>query len=226
MAPLHISYRVVSVLAMVLASSAIVRAQKPNPSPKLPFVRVRWSDTTLHITYQGKKIDHDFRESAPGPDVPEYKRFEPSTIATVKTQRLFEKEGQVFMLLDVRGPSRGPEAAMSYCGAGEEKALVLFHSDSDGLLEEPQVVNYESCLYTIGDPDDSSEDATPASPGAKQPFVKVLSFTRMRGPADPKDFAVNRDLVTVEARFDPNHPEQGLATQEKVEDYKAAIHSP
>jgi len=223
MAPLHISYRVVFVLAIVLVCSAVGRAQKPDPSPKLPFVRVRWSDTTLHITYQGKKIDHDFRESAPDPDVPEYKRFEPSTINTVKTQRLLEKGGQVFMLLDLRGPSRGPEAAMSYCGAGEEKALALFHLDSDGLLEEPQVVNYESCLYTIGDPDDS-EDATPASPSAREPFAKVLSFTRMRGPADPKDFAVNRDLVTVEARFDPRHPELGLAVKEKVEDYKTATH--
>jgi hypothetical protein len=46
----------------------------------------------------------------------------------------------------------------------------------------------------------------------------------MRGPADPKDFAVNRDLVTVEARFDPGHPELGLAVKEKVEDYKTATH--
>jgi len=193
--------------------SATGTAQKPGPSPKVPFVRVRWSDTTLHITYQGKIVDHDFRESAPDEDRPEYRRFWPGAIDTVKTQRLFENDGQVFMLLDVRGPSRGPEAAGSYCGAGEEKALVLFHLDSDGLLEEPQVVNYESCLYTIGAPDDSSEDASPASSSSKQLVVKMFSFTRMRGPADPKDFAVNRDLVTVEARFDPGHPKLGLLVE-------------
>ena len=215
-------HRIAFLIVVALISPAAGVAQKAS-SPRVPFVRVRWSDTTLHITYQGKKIDHDFRESEPDQDGPEYRKFQPGGIGRVKTERLLQKNGQVFMLLDVQGSSRGPEAAGGYCGAGEEKALVMFHMDSDGLLEEPQVLTYESCLYTIGSPDDSSNEGSSPALSSRQALVKVFSFTRMRGLADPKDFAVNRDMVTVEVQFDPGHPELGLVAKEKAEDYKTAI---
>lgn len=99
--------------------------------------------------------------------------------------------------------------------------MALFRFDSEGLLDEPQVVNYESCLLNIGI-DDSLEESAPATLSSNESYVKVFSFTRMRGPADPKDFAVNRDSVTVETRFHPLHPELGLVTKEKVEDYKSS----
>ncbi len=46
-------------------------------------------------------------------------------VDTVKTDYLAEKQNVVYMILDVRGPSRGPQAAMSYCGAGTEGAIGL-----------------------------------------------------------------------------------------------------
>ena len=208
-------------LAFLLLCPASGAAQTGVPQLKVPFVRVRWSGTTLHVTYQAQKIDHDFRDARPNQSKPEYEQFSPYQIESVKTQRLLEKDGTVYMLLDLRGPSRGPEAASSYCGAGTEKALVLLKMDFEGLLEEPQVVNYESCLMTIGT-DAEEDDSQSLSPSSTQPIVKVVSFTRMGGPADPKDFATNRNLVTLEIRFDPARPEAGLATKEKVEDYKTA----
>jgi hypothetical protein len=215
--------RILPVFALLLSSLG-VSAQKITPA-KVPFVRVRWSATTLHITYQTAKIDHDFSESLPDQSKPEFERFWLHEIHNVRTQRLLEKGGRVYMLLDIEGPSRGPEGASHYCGAGTEKALALFQLDSEGLLDEPQVVNYESCLLTI-EPPDASENSGPTPLSSKQPFVKVFTLTRMRGPADPRDFAVNRDLVTVETRFDPLRPERGLVTKEKVEHYKSAAAKP
>ena len=215
--------RTAVLLFAALMHSGLAAAQKPTSSSNVPFVRVRWSDAVLHITYRGKKIDHDFHQSGRNENGPEYKRFWPSAIESVRTQRLLEKDSKVFVLLDVQGRSRGPEAANSYCGAGKEKALVLLQLGSEGFLQQPQAVSYESCLYTIGDLEDSAEDLSPPARSSQEPVVKVFSLTRMRGPADPKDFAANRDMVTVEVKFDPAHAELGLLATEKVEDYKAAI---
>jgi len=201
--------------------SPSLTAQTPDSSSKVPFVRVRWNETTLHITYLGKQIEHDVSTNG---------NFVGVAIRKVTTQRLFESNGQLFMLLDVEGPSRGPTAAMGYCGAGEEKALVLFRMDADGLLVEPQVVNYESCFRSIESLDDQEsegerKDTKPAPITSHTPVEKGFTYTRLRGPADPKDYAANREWVTVEVTFDPVHPELGLVTKEYVVGHKTSASS-
>jgi hypothetical protein len=208
---------ILSLLVLLPFSPVGVLGQ--TASAKVPYVRVRWSGATLHITYQTAKIDHDFSEPAADQSQPEYASLFLFAIDKVRTQRLLEKDGKVYMLLDIEGPSRGPAGANSQCGAGTERALALFRFDSEGLLEEPAVVSYESCFLNIG-LEDSSDDSSLTSLNSKEPFVKEFSLFRVSGPA-------KQDLqrVTVDARFDPLHPEFGLVTKEEVGNYKSPAKS-
>ena len=211
MAARRILYPVCCLLFFGLA----VSAQK-TAADKVPFVRVRWTAATLHITYQKTKIDCDFLESPPDQSKPEYERFWFREIDEVRTRRLLEKDGKVYLLLDIEGPSVG--GGNANCGAGTEKALALFRFDSEGLLDEPRVINYESCFQTIGQGDSPEEhSATPIS--SKQLFVKVFSFMRQRR-------ADELDPVTVEVSFDPVHPELGLLMKESGEGSKAPTNRP
>lgn len=209
MATLQILYPVWLLVLFGLAASA-----QKTAIGKVPFVRVRWTAATLHITYEKTKIDHDFRESPPDQSKPEYERFWLSGIDKVRTQRLLEKDGKVYMLLDIEGPSVG--GGNSNCGAGTEKALVLFRFDAEGLLEEPRVANYESCFLTIGQGDFAEGPGTTLI-SSRQPFVQIFSFMR-QGRSDALD------PVTVEARFDPVHPELGLVIKESGD--KAVTNQP
>jgi len=207
--------RNLSFLAL-LALLSISRWTAAQAALKTPFVRVRWSEATLHITFQTARIDHDFRESDPNLSKPEYERFWLAWIDAAHTRRLLEKGGRVYMLLDVEGPSVG--GGNANCGAGTEKALGLFVFDSEGLFEEPRVINYESCFQNIGQEDVPGYKEEPSSTpmSSRQSFVQAFSLRR-EGQPDP---------ITVEVKFDPLHPELGLIVKENPGDPKTGVPLP
>jgi hypothetical protein len=59
--------------------------------------------------------------------------------------------GEYFLLLDAQGPSRGPESATGYCGAGREAYLLWFRLGPALVPLEAAVEPYESCLENAGE---------------------------------------------------------------------------
>jgi len=180
-----------------------------------PFVRVRWKETTVHITYRGKALEYNF-----GDATAERNRKKPYTslflagIDTLKTMYLGEEDGSVYMLLNISGPSRGPAAASSMCGAGTESALVLFMFDREGELEEPSVVLYDSCISTI-EPKAGDDD----SPHVEEETGKIVTtfiYFRQLKKYDVRKPQAEYPMgeVTVHAAFDPRQPKRGFVIEE------------
>ena len=180
-----------------------------------PFVRVRWKEATVHITYKGKAFEQNFRDASEQRVAGKpYARLFLADIAALKTMYLGDKNGSVYMLLDITGPSRGPGGGSSFCGAGTESALVLFHFDEEGELEEPSGISYESCISTI-DPK-TGEDDRPHADDESQKIVTTFVYYRKLKDYDlrkaPPPDATGE--VTVQATFDPKQPERGIMTEE------------
>jgi hypothetical protein len=180
-----------------------------------PFVRVRWKEVTLNITYKGRSFEHNLRENSEEriPGKP-YSRFFVADIAAIKTMYLSEENGSVYMLLDITGPSRGPGAASSFCGAGTESALVLFHFDQEGVIEEPSAISYESCVSTIETK--AGEDDRPHVDDETHKIVTTFIYYRQLKNYDLRNAPPPDAMggVTVRATFDPKQPERGIVTEE------------
>ena len=178
-----------------------------------PFVRVRWNDAKVHIVYKGKAMEYNFQDPSAGRSTKPYSALYLADIDSIKTMYLAEKNGAVLMLLNISGPSRGRAAASGFCGAGMERALVLFKFDQQGEIETPSVVRYESCLATI-EPKTGEDDAPHAEEdgriAATLVYFRELRKYDMRKP--PPDDAFGE--VTVHVFFDPAQPDRGLVIKE------------
>lgn len=200
--------RYLAVGLLLVCSTALQAGDKP-------FVRVRWKDTTVYISYQGKALEYNFGDAAA-----EQNQNKPYTslfladIDTLKTMYLGEEDGSVYMLLNISGPSRGAAGASGMCGAGTESALVLFMFDREGELEEPSVVRYDSCFATIelkaGQDDSPHVDEETGKIVTTFLYYRQLKKYDMRKP--PPEDAMGE--VTVHAAFDPRQPKLGFAIEE------------
>lgn len=56
----------------------------------------------------------------------DYSQLFMAQINKITTDYLDQRNGTVYLLLNIEGNSRGQEAAMGQCGAGEEKAKGFF----------------------------------------------------------------------------------------------------
>jgi hypothetical protein len=209
----------ITIAVLLLCGSTVLCQHKP-------FVRVRWNDAKVHIVYKGKAMEYNFRNAqAVGPGKP-YSALYLADIDSVKTMYLAENNGAVSMLLNIAGPSRGQAAASSFCGAGMERALVLFKFDQQGEIEKPSVVLYESCLATI-EPKAGDEDAPHAEEDGEivTTFVyfRELKKYDLRKPPPNDAFAE----VTVHVSFDPAKLDRGLVIKEncRLRDSSAACPS-
>lgn len=180
------------ILFLALATSTLFAAEKP-------FVRVHWKGSTVRITYKEKLMEYNYGV----PD--ESGRFLVYVVDTVKTEYLTEKQNVVYMILDVRGPSRGPQSAMSYCGAGTEGAKILFTFDRQGEIKPPQISIYESCYLTLEPMMDDLQLAN-----GERALAKFEMY-----PAAPAGHSIIKDVVK---RFDPEHPEAGITSNETCTD--------
>jgi hypothetical protein len=181
-----------------------------------PFVRLQWNGAVIHIEYAGHA--YHYRFDSGGRSAGELFRQPPqvNSVEKAETVSLLEKGGIVYLLIHFEGPSRGPESAMHYCGAGQEEALALFAFSPTGEAKPPEFVLTRSCWVTIIDPD----------PGFHSPIdahmVGELSYFA------PGDDAGSSPTVDVHVAFDPDHPEAGLtfARRCRSEDGKSAVVCP
>ena len=175
-----------------------------------PLVRARWHGATLDLTYQGKTNSTSFGADAHPGTVP-YRSLLLYAITRARTLYLEEKEGRVYLVMDVSGPSRGPEAASSYCGAGSESALVLFVLDGNGQVRPPEFMRYESCFATI----EADSDGAPREADGKivTTFVFFRQLSKENVPVVAQGDPTGQ--ITVEATFDEARPEQGIEAAEK-----------
>jgi hypothetical protein len=101
-----------------------------------------------------------------------------------------------FVLIDVKGPSRSPDAAMHYCGAGTEEALVWLKLDDFGAVTASATLLYASCFRSI-------EDSVPEWGGPKHAQLRV----------HVADFHENTQR---DALYDRERPENGLQITSKA----------
>ncbi len=173
-----------------------------------PFVRVRWKGSELRISYKNKLMTYDYGDSEDAPELFLY------TIDKVRTAYLVEKDNVVYMILDVEGPSRGPEGAMSQCGAGTEAAKILFAFDSEGEVQSPEIVLYDSCYNNL---EPGVDNLTAISTEHRVAIAKFNTY--LSGPY----YHVITKSVT--KWFDPQNPKQGFTTTESCTDRDPASQS-
>ena len=180
-----------------------------------PFVRVRWKGESFRVTYKTAAMTYHLE---PGHGLwapPGYNELSMAQINKITTDYLEEKNGVVYMILNIEGNSRGEDGQIGQCGAGEEKGKGLFVFNEKGELKSPEFVVYQSCFSTI-DVDISNDE-----PPAVLPAGKLLAeFELFRHPALPPGMAPppqdphTTQLVTVRAYFNEEYPEIGMTSVE------------
>jgi len=178
-----------------------------------PFVRVKWNQATMRITYKDTTTSYTFNQP-PSTDEnnphPNYQKLFLYEVSKVTTDFLDEKDGVVYMVSDISGPSRGPQAASSMCGAGEEHAKAFFIFNAKGEIKPPSYILYDSCLFSIGESNEQ-EAATDTVHGK---LLKAIEFLRHEEPYNARMAEATDRLITVNVYFDPEHPELGLQAVE------------
>ena len=173
-----------------------------------PFVRVRWKGSQLRISYKNKLMAYDYGDSADAPEPFLY------AIDKVRTVYLVEKDNVVYMILDVEGPSRGPEGSNAQCGAGTEAAKILFVFDSQGEAQAPESVLYNSCYKNL-EPDE--DNLTPIGSANR---VAIAKFNTYLPGHD--NHVITKSVTTW---FDPQSPKHGFTTTESCTDRDTANQS-
>ena len=166
-----------------------------------PFVRVRWKNSKLLISYKNKQMTYNYGDPKNIGGLFLY------AIDKVKTEYLAENDAVVYMILDVQGPSRGPEGAMSQCGAGTEAAKILFAFNSNGEMREPKIALYQSCWKTV---ESDMEDSEVTNAIEEMTVAKFETYI-----AGSRGHVITKSVLT---RFDPENPKQGFISTEACTD--------
>lgn len=185
-------------LFVFFISASVFASQKP-------FVRVRWKGGELRIAYKNKLMTYDYSDPNDGRSLFLY------AIDKVTTDYLAEKDNVVYMILDVTGPSRGPESSMGQCGGGTEAAKILFAFNADGEIKPPQIVLYASCFQTL----EAEMDNLPKPDSTHgNPVAKFEAY-----PPAPSGHLIFKSIVNY---FNPEHPEAGITSTETCTDQEIA----
>jgi hypothetical protein len=173
-----------------------------------PLVRVRWRGSQLRISYKNKLMTYGYGDSE---DVPEPFLY---AIDKVRTDYLAEKKNVIYMILDVEGPSTGPEGSNAQCGAGTESAKILFVFDGQGEVRPPESVLYNSCYKNL----EPAEDILTAV--STEHRIAITKFnTYLPGP---NDHVITKSVT---GWFDPENPGHGFTTTESCTDRDPASQS-
>jgi hypothetical protein len=152
-------------------------------------------------------MTYDYGDSEDAPQLFLY------AIDKVKTDYLVEKDNVVYMILDVEGSS-GPQGSIAQCGAGTEAAKILFEFDSQGEVQTPEIVLYNSCYKNL-EPDMDNLTAI-----STEHRVAITKFTTYLPGSD--DHVITK---SVSKWFDPQNPKHGFTTTESCTDRDPASQS-
>jgi hypothetical protein len=148
----------------------------------------------LTMRWQGNTVT--FRDGGSSHELSIRDQFHAVRLEKVVLQSAKESQGQIYLLLDVTGPSKFPPDSHQ-CGAGTESDLIWLKVDKDWKLLDAKNFRYESCWSTI------SADDPPKWEGDT---LKVTVFSVTSGASK-----------TVAATYTYKHPEEGLKVVEVAE---------
>ena len=158
--------------------AGVAVAFQANPAPLGARLKLRWDEKTITVFEGGQK-----HVIALGDNVHAF------VLGSVKLQSAKEKDGFIYLVFDVTGPSRARRAVASgYCGAGEESNLIWVKLQLDWDLKKAQSFLYASCLESLEISDGPAWDGT---------TLEVRST----------DYRQNIDKI---ARYSLKQPEDGL----------------
>jgi hypothetical protein len=153
-------------------------------------LRVRWDG--LNIVVIKDQLRHTYDVS---------KQISAYALTSVKLLSAKTSGDFTYLLFDVKAQSRGPEAAMTYCGAGEERSLIWMKLDKDWNRMDSNNFVIESCFDTA-----ELEDGPDFSFNSSNLLV---AGTTTRDPRK-EDTIANRAWFHYEVRYSLQHPESGL----------------
>lgn len=154
-------------------------------------LRVRWNGFNITVIEGGARhhISVDGKINA-------------YALTSVKLLSAKAADGFVYLLFDVRGPSRGPEESEYYCGAGEERSLIWVQLDDEWDYYSSSSFAIESCW--------DNAELNDEGGGLKFDGPDLIARgTTFRDPATEntvKNFKLRRYEIT----YSLKHPESGL----------------
>jgi len=154
-------------------------------------LRVRWDGFNIIVIKDGAK--HAFDVS---------KDINAAALNSIKLLSAKEIGNFIYLLFDLSGYSRGPKAAMHYCGGGEERSLVWMKLDHAWKKADSQSFVIESC-WDNAELDEAGSDLTFSGPDL------IAKGSTMRDPGK-KDTIENRTWLRYEIKYSYKHPEAGL----------------
>src|SRR5262245_25425818 len=100
----------------------------------------------LNLKWQGDVVR--FQEGSVAHEVSIRDQFHAARLEKVTLQSAKEDGGFIYLLLDVRGPSKIPQDSHQ-CGAGYESDLIWLKLDQHWKAQDAKNFRYESCWATI-----------------------------------------------------------------------------
>ena len=184
---MHSIVRRVTFFGLLLPLAVSAQQRKPLGAQ----LRVRWDGFKIVVIKDGVK--HPFSLDK---DVMVY-AFDSVKLLSAKSGGDF-----TYLLFDIKGRSRGPESAESYCGAGEERSLIWVKLDAVWKKVDTQSFVIESCFDTASLDDE----------GAPITFSGQDLVARGTTNRDPKKEGTiaDRKLMQYEVGYSIKHPENGL----------------
>ena len=154
-------------------------------------LRVRWQGLNIVVIKDGVK--HPF---SVGKDLMAY------ALNSVKLLSAKRSGDFTYLLLDIKGGSRGPEQFNSQCGIGEERGLVWLKLDAGWQKVDSQSFVIESCW----------DSASLVEEGAPITFNGPDLVARGTTNRDPRkeNTIENREWMKYEVSYSLKHPENGL----------------
>jgi hypothetical protein len=168
--------------ALFLLGLTGVAQQSAAPVPLGARLKVRWQGAVVRLLEGGRTHEVSIKD-----------QFGAAGLSSVKLQSAKAADGFIYLLLDVRGPSKIPGDSHQ-CGAGMESNLIWLKLDKSWKRVDAKNVLYESCWSTV-DPEDP--------PQWQGDTLKVTVDRVQAGVA-----------TTLVATYSYKHPEEGLKVEE------------
>ncbi len=167
-----------------------------SAAPTSAPVEVHAKGTDLSVTFR----HHTFHARFSGAKA-EKQGFAPFDLDVVKLRGFVEKEGSAYVVVEAAGPSRSPKMAAHQCGAGTERAFVLFTISPRDELKKTDVVLVESCWHDL---EPTTTDFVPKAGELLATWV-TMKETNSAGSG----------IFIVWLSFDPAHPEHFVVDEEE-----------